>query len=70
MEETKMGACPKNKVSKLRGRTRRAHIKVAPVSLRECPSCHTLMQAHKVCANCGDYKGVHIVDVKSKEKEN
>ena len=63
-----MGACPKNKVSKLRGRTRRAHIKVAPVTLTECPSCHKKMQAHRVCPTCGDYrKGVHVLDIKEEE---
>ncbi len=60
-----MGACPKNKVSKLRGRTRRAHIKVAPVTLAECPQCHELKQAHRVCANCGFYnKKVKVLDIK------
>ncbi len=63
-----MGACPKNKVSKLRGRTRRAHIKVAPVSLTRCPSCLKMKQSHRVCIHCGNYnKDVHVVDIKEKE---
>ena len=63
-----MGACPKNKVSKLRGRTRRAHIKVAPVSLAKCPQCHELKQAHRVCPACGYYdKKLKVLDVKQKE---
>jgi large subunit ribosomal protein L32 len=67
MEETKMGACPKNKVSKLRGRTRRAHIKVAPVTLTTC-HCGAVKETHRVCPKCGDYrKGVHVIDVKVKE---
>ena len=60
-----MGACPKNKVSKLRGRTRRAHIKVAPVSLTECQHCHSMKQSHRVCPACGYYsKTDKVLDVK------
>ena len=60
-----MGACPKNKVSKLRGRTRRAHIKVVPVTLAKCPHCKELKQAHRVCPACGYYsKTDKVLDVK------
>lgn len=63
-----MGACPKNKVSKLRGRTRRAHIKVAPVALAKCPQCHDYKQAHRVCPACGYYdKKVKVLDVAEKD---
>ena len=28
-----------------------------PVGLSECPHCHEPKQAHRVCANCGYYRG-------------
>lgn len=59
-----MGACPKNKVSRLRARNRRAHIKVAPVTLSECLHCRKPKQAHRVCPNCGYYdKDVKVLNV-------
>ena len=59
-----MGACPKNRVSKLRGRTRRAHIKAAPVALAKCPQCFELKLAHTVCPACGYYgKKVKVLEV-------
>lgn len=59
-----MGACPKNRVSKLRGRTRRAHIKAAPVALAKCPQCLEMKLAHTVCPKCGYYgKKVKVLEV-------
>lgn len=59
-----MGACPKNRVSKLRGRTRRAHYKAAPVALAKCPQCFEIKEAHCVCKSCGYYgKKKPVLDV-------
>jgi len=66
-EEVKMGACPKNRVSKLRGRKRRTHYKAAPVALAKCAQCFELKQPHRVCPACGYYgKKVKVLEV---EKE-
>ncbi|MDU2599554.1 50S ribosomal protein L32, partial [Anaerococcus sp.] len=29
----------------------------------ECPNCHEPKLAHRVCPNCGEYKGQAIIDV-------
>jgi large subunit ribosomal protein L32 len=63
-EEVKMGACPKNRVSKLRGRKRRTHYKAAPVALAKCAQCFETKRPHHVCPSCGYYgKKVKVLDV-------
>ena len=55
-------AVPKNKVSKARRNTRNsANFKVAAPTLVECPQCHEMKMAHRVCKNCGFYKGKEVV---------
>ncbi|NLM69735.1 MAG: 50S ribosomal protein L32 [Firmicutes bacterium] len=58
-------AVPKRKVSKRRGRNRRAHWKVKLVSGVECPQCHEPKLPHRVCSNCGYYKGRQVVTAKA-----
>ena len=50
-------AVPKNKVSKARRDKRRANWKLTAPNLVECPQCHELIMPHRVCPNCGQYKG-------------
>ncbi|MDE7075949.1 MAG: 50S ribosomal protein L32, partial [Clostridia bacterium] len=35
--------------------------KATAPTLVECPHCHELMQAHRVCKNCGYYDKVEVV---------
>ena len=51
-------ALPKGKISKARGRSRRANWKLTLPGIVECPQCHEKKLAHRVCKNCGYYKGV------------
>jgi len=55
-------AVPMGKVSKRRGRTRAAHHALAPKNLRACPRCQHRGPAHRVCSNCGHYRGRAVVD--------
>ncbi|MBQ4289184.1 MAG: 50S ribosomal protein L32 [Clostridia bacterium] len=57
-------AVPSRVVSKAKGRMRRAHIKLASPNLVECPQCHELMLAHRVCKNCGYYASKAVVEKK------
>jgi len=54
-------ALPKRKISRTRGRKRRTHqaLRAAGVSL--CPRCNSVNQPHRVCSNCGYYKGREVV---------
>ncbi len=62
-------AVPKCKVSKRRRNTRNsANFKAAVPTLVECKECHSKIQPHKVCPQCGTYKGVKVVEVEKKTK--
>ena len=45
-----------------------ANYKATAPTLVECPHCHSMMQAHRVCGNCGYYDKVEVVA--EKEKKN
>ncbi len=56
-------AVPKNKTSKARRDKRRANWKLTEPNLVECPQCHALKMPHRVCPNCGQYKGKEVIKV-------
>mgnify|MGYP000325012587 FL=1 len=56
-------AVPKNKTSKARRDKRRANWKLTAPNLVECPQCHALKMPHRVCPNCGQYKGKEVIKV-------
>jgi large subunit ribosomal protein L32 len=55
---------PKRRHSKARGRKRRTHDALTPVSLSECPQCHEAKLSHQVCPQCGFYRGRQVREVK------
>ncbi|MCY6483982.1 50S ribosomal protein L32 [Clostridium aestuarii] len=59
-------AHPKSKTSNARRDSRRAQtFKLSVPGMVECPQCHEMKLAHRVCKECGYYNGKEIV---SKEK--
>lgn len=53
---------PARKTSKGRKARRRAStFKVSKPGIVECPNCHDMMLAHRICKNCGFYKGTEIM---------
>lgn len=64
-----MGALPKRKISKGRRDRRRSHLALKPTKLVPCPQCHELRLPHRVCPSCGSYKGVEVIEIKTKKKE-
>jgi large subunit ribosomal protein L32 len=57
-------AVPKRKVSKARRDKRRSAVwKLDLPALSKCPNCGALVPSHKVCTNCGFYKGVKVIDL-------
>jgi large subunit ribosomal protein L32 len=59
----------KRRFSKARTANRRAHFKVHPVTLVECPQCHARMVPHRVCPACGYYAGRQVIEVKEPEEK-
>jgi len=54
-------AVQKNKVSKSRRNTRRAHDALSGANPNECPNCGELKRPHHVCSACGHYADREIV---------
>jgi large subunit ribosomal protein L32 len=61
-------ALPKGKVSKARGRSRRANWKLAAPSIVACPRCHKFKRSHHVCLNCGYYDGQKVIEMEKDAK--
>lgn len=59
-----MGAiCPKNKHSRARRDSHRAHWKMTAPALVKCSKCGALMMPHRVCKACGSYNKKEIIKV-------
>ncbi len=50
-------AVPKRKVSRARRGKRRAHDALKAPSLSSCPQCTEPKMPHRVCPQCGTYRG-------------
>lgn len=50
-------AHPKRKISKTRRDKRRTHYKASAPTLSSCSNCGAAVQYHRVCPDCGYYKG-------------
>lgn len=54
---------PKRRLSKARGRSRRANWRTVAPSLVRCPQCNQMKRSHFVCPHCGYYGGRQVVAV-------
>jgi len=53
---------PKRRHSKARRDKRRAHDALTPPPRSECPNCHEAKLPHRVCSQCGHYKGKQAIN--------
>ncbi|MFO7322826.1 MAG: 50S ribosomal protein L32 [Chloroflexota bacterium] len=60
-----MGPLPKRKHSISRRNRRRAHDALSLKHLVRCESCGEYRVAHRVCPNCGSYRGQTVIEVES-----
>ena len=60
-------AVPKKKTSQARRDQRRAHHAIKAPNPVACPNCGELHVPHRVCRNCGFYKGRNAVAVEVTE---
>ena len=54
-------AVPFRKVGKTRKRMRRTHYKIEAIGTVNCPKCGAMIRPHRVCPECGYYKGKEVV---------
>ena len=59
-----MGAVPKRKISSMRRGNRRSHHHIALPPLVRCQQCRAKKPRHRVCLNCGTYRGMQIIQPK------
>lgn len=63
-------AVPKHKTSKARRNSRNsANFNASTPTLIQCPQCHELKVAHKVCKKCGYYDGKKVIETEKVKKE-
>lgn len=55
-------AVPKKKTSKARKNKRRSHHGIEQASLGRCPRCNQAVRPHRICGNCGYYRGRQVID--------
>ena len=60
-------AHPKHKLSKQRRDKRRTHDVAAVPTLATCPNCGATVMYHRVCPECGFYRGRQIIEKKVAE---
>lgn len=58
-------AVPKRKTSKARQRSRSANWRVVAPKLTPCPQCHKPKMPHRLCPECGFYRGREVVEKKA-----
>ncbi|MBM3659218.1 MAG: 50S ribosomal protein L32 [Actinobacteria bacterium] len=57
-------AVPKRKTPRSKTHSRRsANMKLAPPAKSSCPQCGAAKLPHRVCNNCGTYRGRQVIDV-------
>lgn len=54
-------AVPKRKTSKSKRDKRRTHQKAQAPNVTTCPQCGEAKLPHRVCTECGEYKGRSVV---------
>ena len=62
-------AVPKRRTSAAKRDRRRASAwrnRLSAPNLSECPRCHSLIMSHRVCPDCGYYKGREVIKVEGK----
>ncbi|MGY5139441.1 50S ribosomal protein L32 [Mycoplasmopsis gallinarum] len=65
-----MAIVPKRKTSKQRKHKRRTHHALDLPNLVACSNCSKMIQQHKVCPNCGFYKGKKVEGYDSLDSRN
>ncbi|MFV0274995.1 MAG: 50S ribosomal protein L32 [Bacilli bacterium] len=63
-------AVPARRVSKTRKRMRRSHMALTENQTTTCTNCGATIRPHRVCRECGFYKGSKVIVTKAEKREN
>ncbi len=58
---------PKHRFSQTRTAKRRTHHKVEGLQLSNCSNCGAVTESHRVCPECGYYRGKLAIEPQNKE---
>ncbi|OGH18464.1 MAG: 50S ribosomal protein L32 [Candidatus Levybacteria bacterium RIFCSPHIGHO2_02_FULL_37_18] len=61
---------PKKRHSRARQGKRRAHIKMTLQTETVCSNCGSKILFHRVCKNCGYYKGKAVIQKKTRNEKS
>ncbi|ATZ16518.1 large subunit ribosomal protein L32 [Entomoplasma freundtii] len=53
-------AVPFRKTSKAAKNKRRSHLALTGATITNCTNCGTMIKPHRVCSECGFYKGKEV----------
>ena len=56
-------AVPKRRTSRAKRDKRRAHDALRPSARSLCPQCNEPKLPHRVCGNCGTYRGRKLIEI-------
>ncbi len=59
---------PKRKHSSGRRDRRRSQDALTAQNLVQCTNCGEMRQPHRICPNCGHYKGREIIEIEKEKK--
>lgn len=54
-------AMPKKRMSHKRSSDRRSHLALTNIQVRNCPQCQAPTLPHRVCVQCGTYRGRQVI---------
>ena len=60
-------AVPARHTSKTSKRMRQTHYKAEAKTVTKCPKCGAVIKPHRVCKECGYYKGKEVINKQSAE---
>ncbi|MGD2155936.1 MAG: 50S ribosomal protein L32 [Anaerolineales bacterium] len=60
-----MGALPKKRISRTRRDKRRTHHALKRRNIVQCSNCGEMRLPHRVCPNCGHYKGREVLIIEA-----
>ncbi|KKU10814.1 MAG: 50S ribosomal protein L32 [Parcubacteria group bacterium GW2011_GWA1_45_7] len=61
-----MGGTPTRHHTKARRNKGRAHFALNTIKTTPCPKCKQQILPHRMCANCGTYRGKQVINVLAK----